>query len=127
MTEQTMRKQTMTEKPYFIILGGPTGSGKSLMPQLILNYLRKTNGVKYHFKKLLIDDYIEYNPLYKESIHNIIEEYNCVQFKTGKGDKCDIVTPSPELANAFEEIYFHVRRNGKCYGDFTQDIKDNTL
>jgi hypothetical protein len=127
MRKQTMRKQTMTEKPYFIILGGPTGSGKSLMPQLILNYLRKTNGVKYHFKKLLIDDYIEYNPLYKESIHNIIEEYNCVPRKTGKGDKCDVETPSTELANAFEEIYFHVRRKGQCYGDFTQDIKDKIV
>jgi hypothetical protein len=122
MTEKSMR-----EKPYFIILGGPTGSGKSLMPQIILNYLRKTNGVKYHFKKLLIDDYIEYNPLYKESIHNIIEQYNCVPRKTGKGDKCDVETPSTELANAFEEIYFHVRRNGQCYGDFTQDIKDKIV
>jgi hypothetical protein len=122
MTEKSMR-----EKPYFIILGGPTGSGKSLMPQLILNYLRKTNVVKYHFKKLLIDDYIEYNPLYKESIHNIIEEYECEPYKTGKGQNCDVETPSLELANAFEEIYFHVRRNGQCYGGFTQDIKDKIV
>ena len=122
MTENSMR-----EKPYFIILGGPTGSGKSLMPQLILNYLRKTNLVKYHFKKLLIDDYIEYNPLYKETILDIIEEYNCAPRKTGKGDKCDVVTPSAALAKAFEEIYFKVRRNGKCYGDFTQEIKENNV
>jgi DNA adenine methylase len=31
------------------------------------------------------------------------------------------------LANAFEEIYFHVRRNGQCYGDFTQGIKENNV
>ena len=122
MTEKSTR-----EKPYFIILGGPTGSGKSLMPQIILNYLRKTNGVKYHFKKLLIDDYIEYNPLYKDSINHIIEEYDCAPYKTGKRDKCDVETPSTELANAFEEIYFHVRRNSKCYGEFTQDIKDKIV
>lgn len=119
MTENSMR-----EKPYFIILGGPTGSGKSLMPQLILNYLRKTKGLKYHFKKLLIDDYIEYNPLYKETILDIIKEYDCAPRRTGKGHKCDVVTPSTALAKAFEEIYFKVRRKGKCYGDFTQGIKE---
>ena len=116
----------MTEQnqPYFIILGGPTGSGKSLMPDLILNHLRKTNGEKYSFKKLLIDDYIEYNPLYKDSIHHIIEEYECVPRKTGKGDKCDIETPSPELANAFSEIYFDIRRNETCYREYTEQMKD---
>lgn len=113
----------MEQQPYFIILGGPTGSGKSLLPHLILNYLRKTNGVKYHFKKIMIDDYIEYNPLYKDSINHIINDFNCVPFKTGKGHTCDVVTPSPDLANAFSESYFTVRRNDKCYGKYTEEMK----
>jgi len=65
-----------TEAPLLIITAGPTGSGKSRMPQLVYNILYGTNSRSTKFDEFYIDDYITNSPEYKDAIAEIIEKHD---------------------------------------------------
>ena len=59
------------DKPYLIIVLGPTASGKGSLPDKVLKYLNMSNT---EYKSILIDDLIVKSPHYKKLVAEYIKE-----------------------------------------------------
>jgi hypothetical protein len=99
---------------YFIITAGPTGSGKTKLVQETLKILGIPNE---SFKKYLIDDYVENDPIYKEKVKQIIKgvEEKCSKSDDIKMEDCVKNTfnhPPDALFDEFKAAYYEVRRKG---------------
>ena len=105
---QTPYVKTMFRKdaPLLIITAGPTGSGKSRMPQLVYNMLYKTNSRSTQFDQFYIDDYVVNAPEYKRAINEIITEYGI----TNRTTYDELPTTS---LDKFATSYFAVRNTWK--------------
>jgi uridine kinase len=65
------------EKPYFIIVAGPTASGKSTLVNKIAKYINNENLLNSKKTKFIsVDDYIEKNPYFHEEINNFLKKKN---------------------------------------------------
>ncbi len=98
-------------EPYLIITAGPTGSGKSSLPDKIIKYVNLNKNDKVN---ILIDDIIESQKKYKQNINKIIEE-NCYNSKS----LCDnlkkkIINPDDDILNKFNTAYFNSRKSKGC-------------
>lgn len=110
-----------TAAPLLIITAGPTGSGKSRMPQLVYNILYGTNSRSTKFDEFYIDDYIANSPEYKRAISGIIEKY----------DITNRTTYDDALYKELDDAYFSVREewNTKFMDDIRQarDARKNVV
>lgn len=89
-------------KPVFIIVSGPCGSGKSSLPQKICNYLN-LNYKLLNFEKILIDDLIEKDIYYKKNVYSIIQTYNCNINKK--------IIEDPIFQRKLNKLYYDTRNN----------------
>jgi len=99
-----------TEAPLLIITAGPTGSGKSRMPQLVYNILYDTNSRSTKFTEFYIDDYIANSPEYKRAVTEIIEKY----------DITNRTTYDDALYKQFDDAYFAMREEWNTL--FMEDV-----
>jgi hypothetical protein len=112
------KKLRKNNKPYIVITAGPTGSGKSKLQEKISEII----GIDIdNFVKLLIDDLVMKDPLYKENVDKIIKKYNDKLFSQNVPD---------EAYEEFNKAYFSSRRSG-CHHmnekSNCDEILDNTL
>ena len=103
-------------KKYFIIIAGPTGSGKTGLVNVTLAKL----GIdaKTEYTKFVIDDLIENDNVYKSQIREIIDNIDkeC-KTKQEQKDDCEknkYINPSSELLAQFNTLYFKVRNTIGC-------------
>ena len=100
----------MSYPPTFLIVLGPTGSGKSLLPQKVSKYL----GMSKMFNnkktvKILIDDLVEQSPYYKQFVLKDITSY-----KTKAERNRSFINPSPQKLKAYDKAYFTARTGQPC-------------
>ena len=89
-------------KPIFIIVCGPCGSGKSSLPKKICNYLN-INYNTLNFENILIDNLIEQDIYYKRNVYNIIKSYNCnINQK---------IIEDPLFQRKMNKLYYKTRQN----------------
>lgn len=101
----------MTQK-YFIITGGPTGSGKTSLIDETLKQLGLPAETEY--TKFLIDDLVENDLSYKNKVKLIIEKIDrdCEYEKEVNCEQEKYAHPSEELISEFNAAYYESRRVG---------------
>lgn len=101
---------------YFIIVAGPTASGKGSAPNKIKRYL----GLEDDHVNILIDDLVEKNPFYRDGVEHFIASK-----KELKHSNDDIVkmfeNPTPDDIQTFNELYYTSRNQTNC---FTGELVD---
>ena len=115
---------------YFIITSGPTGSGKTKLVNATLKQL----GLDEHtpYTKLLIDDLVEQNDIYKGKVTNIIGDIDTTCHENNGCIKEQYNHPSNELLKKFSNAYWNVRTKSGCKtinqkGRVCNDILMNNL
>ena len=112
----------MSLAPLLIVTVGPTGSGKSRLPEKVFAEL----GRKAEYVNILIDDLIETNPAYKSEVKQII---GTVQQMCNSPDSKDLTdceqkiytNPPKKLLDDFSDAYFNIRRNNQhCKDDYKE-------
>jgi hypothetical protein len=89
-------------KPQFIVLCGPTGVGKSMVPEQVFN-LKKED-----FTKIEIDSLVVQNKLYISTIYTINKlDSSLISRTINKEDK----NQHNLLTNLFNTLYFNVKNN----------------
>lgn len=96
-------------KPYLIITNGATGSGKTGLVTKTKEYYK----LKGRHRKILIDDLIENNSVYKERIDAIIES-ECKSKTLCNALKDRLLNPDDEFTKKFGNSYFEVRKGKYC-------------
>lgn len=114
--------------PYIIIAGGPTGSGKTGLINKVINYLN----LEKSYEKILIDDLIENNKKYKETILNIIREIQekCKKEKKKYNTNTYFKDPNYELITKFNDAYYLSKYEPNCTNDSKfncNDLHDSLL
>lgn len=108
MSEQNnINKQK--KQPYLIICLGPTASGKGSLPDKIIKHM----GLDKNHTKILIDDLVEKNPLYKSKISEFIEKSR----KENKNNKTiinEFDDPSNNIIKLFKDAYNTARKKSDC-------------
>jgi hypothetical protein len=99
-------------KPYLIITSGPTGSGKSSLPNKIINYLNLNYNPQV---KILIDDIVERQESYKKKVLDIKNDY-CMEDNNKLCDNFEkkIKNPDNTILNKFSTAYFETRKKKGC-------------
>ena len=116
----------MSYSPTFLIVLGPTGSGKSVLPQKVSKYL----GMSKMFNnkktvKILIDDLVEQSPYYKQFVLKDITSY-----KTKAERNKSFINPSQQKLKAYDKAYFTARSAKPCKinaSDTCNEINDKLL
>lgn len=101
-----------SNKKYFIITSGATGSGKTALIKKTKEYLNIPEGEV--FINILIDDLVENDPKYKEKVYKIIQN---VHFSCKWKDECEMKqyqTPGSRLMKDFETAYYSSRNDPGC-------------
>lgn len=113
--EEKISNSKLQQLPYFIITAGATGSGKT---QLITETMKHLGIEREKLVKILIDDLVENDDIYKlkiieiykgikeECAKNVNEDPNCEELKYNN--------PSPELYKKFNDAYFETRYAKRC-------------
>jgi hypothetical protein len=105
---QTNKAQTKA-RPILLITGGPTGSGKSGLPEAT----EATVTGKITYQPFLIDDLVEQAPMFKAQVMHILH-----RLMDGANDlhklEETLSHPSQELLDEFDKAYFDARRSGDC-------------
>jgi len=111
------------KRPYIIITNGLMGSGKSsLVDKVVDQYALCLNNQTFR-----IDDLIQTNTAYKQSIDRLIEGY-CTTRTLCDNLKQSLASPSLELYKEFGELYFYHRGKGKsCDGMSYDDFLESRL
>jgi polyhydroxyalkanoate synthesis regulator phasin len=109
--------------PYIIITLGATGSGKSTLINETISYLK----LEENYVKILVDDLVENNKLFKEKISSIIldileqckkERRFCLDEECKECNTSNYYEePSEELLKKFNDAYFTVRKTPNCVND----------
>ena len=110
-------------KPYIIITLGPPGSGKSTLINETISYLNFDSD----YVKILVDDLVENNKLFKEKISSIISDIlkKCKKKRVHCLDEeckeCNTSSyyeeHSDELLKKFSDAYLSVRKAPNCVDD----------
>ena len=99
--------------PYFLVVAGPTGSGKSNLPSKVaraldlpINSFQEPNS-----KNLLVDDYVEQSDFYKEKVDTIVKAY-CNDMPADL-DACPSLKtlldkPTKDIQDKFTDAYFSI-------------------
>lgn len=94
------------KKPVLAMTFGPTGAGKSKMGRQVMDKYNETE-----FVQILIDDLVENDYKYKESVKKIIQKYKLNHNETAQSLLSD---PPIELFDAFSQAYANVRFKTGC-------------
>jgi hypothetical protein len=122
------------EAPILLVTLGPTGSGKSGLMKKAAEELGKTID---DFRVFLVDDYIENDSKYKETVDKIIKENGLAVMHgdeigstlTDEGRR-KLTSPDDQLLKSFTNAYFDVRgktgcaRSGGCGMQFDCDLEE---
>ena len=113
------------DNPYFIIVAGPTASGKSTLVDKISGYLKNKELIdKSKTNFISIDDLIDKNPYFK----NEIESYFKKQFRNNKNDIYnEFLYPSKKTIKFFNKVYWESRKNVDCVTGKKLNLKNKTL
>jgi len=112
----TLRGRTKA-RPVLLITGGPTGSGKSGLPEAT----EASIAGEIAYQPFLIDDLVENSPSYKAHVMQIL--HRLMYGDRGEEDlspeslhnlETILSEPSQELLDEFYEAYFDARRTGDC-------------
>ena len=120
-------------KKFFIVMFGPTGSGKGYLQPFIFDYINNTLGPKIYENKLyksLIDDYVEQDTTFmKESSRYIIGEWSLSEIKSVEKNINVIVkkiiarkfTKNTkkllDTSKTLSDIYFNIRKKYNAQND----------
>lgn len=109
---------------WFVLLLGPTGSGKSKLKN---ETLKKLGIDEINSTYIGIDDYVEADQFYHEKINEIlgingIDRENTLEDKENKILQQIFKEPDTKLLKAFNEAYF-ASRTGFINGEKVRDIK----
>jgi hypothetical protein len=99
--------------PYCLIVLGPTASGKSSLPFKVQTYLKLFNTGKYQPEKLLIDDLVVKNPIFKQGVDNFIKEKRDEKMSNNSIIEA-FVNPDDTTFKYFSDIYYHTRTQVNC-------------
>jgi Ni2+-binding GTPase involved in maturation of urease and hydrogenase len=115
-----------SNKKYYIITAGPTGSGKT---NLIDNTIKHLNINNNGYKKFLVDDLVENDQKYKDKISTIIKEIETECKQNDITDKiCEkekYINPDENLIKKFNDAYFEVRKKTGCDIEFVDGREYN--
>jgi len=113
------------DNPYFIIVAGPTASGKSSLVNKISHYLKNEellDKTKTNF--ISVDNFIEKNPYFKNEIDNYFKK----QFKNDKNNIYnEFLYPSKKTIKFFNKVYWESRKNRDCITGKKLNLKKKTL
>lgn len=96
--------------PYLLIVAGPTASGKGSLPDKVIEDLQLGGAINV---KLLIDDYVEQNPYYKDKVTNFIKSKQNSGMTNDKIKEL-FLSPTDELIETFKQYYFTGRDSTNC-------------
>ena len=110
--------------PYFIIVAGPTASGKSTLVNKISQYLNiEELNNKTKTKFISIDNLIEKNPYFKNEIENYFKK----QFKNDKNNIYnEFLYPTIKTIKFFNKVYWESRKNVDCVTGKKLNFKNKT-
>jgi energy-coupling factor transporter ATP-binding protein EcfA2 len=113
------------EKPYFIIVAGPTASGKSTLVNKIAKYINNENLLNSKKTKFIsVDNYIEKNPYFQEEINNFLKK----KFKNNKQKIYnEFLVPSKKTIIYFNKLYWDTRKNKDCLTGKNINLKNKTV
>jgi uridine kinase len=111
--------------PYFIIVAGPTASGKSTLVNKISTYIKNDELIdKTKTNFISIDNLIEKNPYFK----NEIDKYFKKQFKNNRSDIYnEFLYPSKKTIKFFNKVYWESRKNIDCITGKKLNLKNKTI
>jgi Ni2+-binding GTPase involved in maturation of urease and hydrogenase len=103
-----------SNKKYYIITAGPTGSGKTKLIDNTIKHLNLNSSNNNLYKKFLVDDLVENDQIYKDKISTIIKdiETECKNDYTNSTEceKEKYINPDENLIKKFNDAYFEVRK-----------------
>ena len=111
--------------PYFIIVAGPTASGKSSAIDKISNYFKNNelNSKKYT-DFISIDALIEKNPYFKREVDNYFKK----NFKNKKNEIYnELAYPTKKTIKFFNRVYWNARKNTDCITGYNLNFKNSNL
>jgi chemotaxis protein histidine kinase CheA len=94
---------------YILITTGPTGSGKSKLPEAVDNYLGLEN-VLSKATPFLVDDLVVNNPRYINGVKNYLNKY----LDNPADLKKSFLTGDSEIIKYFNFLYFDARKETDC-------------
>ena len=94
------------QNPYLLIVCGPTGSGKSSLPEKVQT---ERNLAPDNIEKILIDDIIENNQSYKDLIFGYLNQIN-------QSERQELFErPTPKMIKYFNKAYYDIRYQIECH------------
>jgi predicted ABC-type ATPase len=111
---------TIEKKPDIIITVGPTGSGKSSLPDLIIKEL----GLSANYIDIQIDAVVGSNPEFKRGINKLMYEKGI-----NKANNNSVIMSklNNELGSKLSSLYFKVRKGPYCEGISCNTVNDKIL
>lgn len=118
------------KNPYIIVTLGPTGSGKTGLINKTISHLKLNS----NYQKILIDDLIENNDIYKQNVLEIIKNVEKECMDNCKTTKCNCdnfyTNPTSDLLEKFNKAYYLTRNSPNCVKGYPLDcnsLNDNKL
>lgn len=105
-----------TQKPYLLIVAGPTGSGKGSLPKKVIKYL----DLNKKYDSIIIDDLVEKNKFYKKEVYDFLNSM------TAKERIRMFNNPTIEELNIFNNFYYKARKEIECTSDKEVNVGDET-
>jgi hypothetical protein len=128
------------EPNFLLVTAGPTGAGKSKLPEIVFNHLGTPFDTKNPPPSVLVDELVENDQTYITEVHRMLVEYVKSRKTSLDGVSKDTTQPvpeytftendlqQPELKTRFNDIYWSVRNKteGEPYTcGYTLDIEQS--
>jgi len=96
-------------KPYLIIVGGPTASGKSSLAEKVIKHAKLNSNT---YENVIIDNLVESNPYFKKKVSEYIKELKLT--KTNEEIIEMFSNPHNDLIQIFNDYYYFARSKTDC-------------